>query len=275
MARDMRQDATTAELGGFAWTPDRFNARVRATSPMPRAGAVPSDVISLAYGMPDPALFPAAGLAAAAEEGAARPGTLRRGPPVRERRRQPAPAGRARAEARGRRGRRGRAGEPRDDERLLPGDLARGPGAREPGRRLPLRGPDVPRDHSPHPVPGGADRARVARRRGARRRRARARGPTPRGRRDSAAVPLHDPHVQQSRRGDDVARAAPGAPRHRGAPRRARHRGRRLPGPPLRGRAGPDAPRARPRGPRHTARHLLEDRRARRCAWASSSPTRR
>jgi 2-aminoadipate transaminase len=68
MARDMRQDATTAELGGFAWTPDRFNARVRAPSPMPRAGAVPSEVISLAYGMPDPALFPAAGLAAAAEE---------------------------------------------------------------------------------------------------------------------------------------------------------------------------------------------------------------
>ncbi len=68
MARDMRQDATTAELGGFAWTPDRFNARVRAPSPMPRAGAVPSELISLAYGMPDPALFPAAGLAAAAEE---------------------------------------------------------------------------------------------------------------------------------------------------------------------------------------------------------------
>ena len=42
MARDMRQDATTAELGGFAWT-DRFNARVRAPSPMPRAGAVPSE----------------------------------------------------------------------------------------------------------------------------------------------------------------------------------------------------------------------------------------
>ena len=100
MARDMRQDATTAELGGFAWTPDRFNARVRAL-PMPRAGAVPSEMISLAYGMPDPALFPAAGLAAAAEEGAARRG-IRRGAPVRERRRQPAPAGRARAEARGR-----------------------------------------------------------------------------------------------------------------------------------------------------------------------------
>jgi DNA-binding transcriptional MocR family regulator len=68
MARDARQDGTTAELSRFAWTPDRFNARVRAATPMPRAGAVPPDVISLAYGMPDPALFPAAGLAAAAEE---------------------------------------------------------------------------------------------------------------------------------------------------------------------------------------------------------------
>ncbi len=68
MARDARQDGTTAELSRFAWTPDRFNARVRAATPMPRAGAVPPDIISLAYGMPDPSLFPAAGLAAAAEE---------------------------------------------------------------------------------------------------------------------------------------------------------------------------------------------------------------
>jgi 2-aminoadipate transaminase len=68
MARDARQDGTTAELNRFAWTPDRFNARVRAATPMPRAGAVPPDIISLAYGMPDPSLFPAAGLAAAAEE---------------------------------------------------------------------------------------------------------------------------------------------------------------------------------------------------------------
>ena len=68
MARDARQDATTAELSRFAWTPDRFNPRVRAATPMPRAGAVPPDIISLAYGMPDPALFPTAGLAAAAEE---------------------------------------------------------------------------------------------------------------------------------------------------------------------------------------------------------------
>jgi 2-aminoadipate transaminase len=68
MARDTRQDGTTAELSGFAWTPDRFNQRVRAATRVPRAGAVPPDVISLAYGMPDPALFPTAGLAAAAEE---------------------------------------------------------------------------------------------------------------------------------------------------------------------------------------------------------------
>ena len=68
MAREARQDGVTAELSGFAWDPDRFNPRVRATSPMPRAGAAPADVISLAYGMPDPALFPTAGLAAAAQE---------------------------------------------------------------------------------------------------------------------------------------------------------------------------------------------------------------
>jgi DNA-binding transcriptional MocR family regulator len=68
MARDARQDGTTAELSRFSWTPDRFNPRVRAATPMPRAGAVPPDIISLAYGMPDPALFPTAGLAAAAEE---------------------------------------------------------------------------------------------------------------------------------------------------------------------------------------------------------------
>jgi 2-aminoadipate transaminase len=66
--RDTEREGSTAELSGFAWTPDRFNERVRAATPMPRAGGVPSDVISLAYGMPDPALFPAAGLAEAAEE---------------------------------------------------------------------------------------------------------------------------------------------------------------------------------------------------------------
>jgi 2-aminoadipate transaminase len=66
--RDTRRDGTTAEVGGFAWTPDRFNPRVRGADAAPRAGAVPSDVISLAYGMPDPSLFPATGLAAAAEQ---------------------------------------------------------------------------------------------------------------------------------------------------------------------------------------------------------------
>jgi 2-aminoadipate transaminase len=66
--RDARREGSTAEMSGFTWTPDRFNARVRGATPMPRAGAVPSDVISLAYGMPDPALFPAAGLAEAAAE---------------------------------------------------------------------------------------------------------------------------------------------------------------------------------------------------------------
>jgi len=68
MARDARQDGTTVELSRFAWTPDRFNKRVQTPRPVARAGAVPPEVISLAYGMPDPALFPTAGLAAAADE---------------------------------------------------------------------------------------------------------------------------------------------------------------------------------------------------------------
>ena len=65
--RDMHPGVSTAEVTRFTWTPDRFNARVRTDTRAPRAGAVPPDVISLAYGMPDPALFPTAGLAAAAE----------------------------------------------------------------------------------------------------------------------------------------------------------------------------------------------------------------
>jgi 2-aminoadipate transaminase len=73
--RDVRQGGSTVEIGRFAWTPDRFNARVRADTRMPRAGAVPPDVISLAYGMPDPALFPTAGLAAAAAEALRDPAT--------------------------------------------------------------------------------------------------------------------------------------------------------------------------------------------------------
>ena len=68
MTPDARHEGTTAELTKFAWGPDRFNPRVRAIHPMPRAGASPPDVISLAYGMPDPALFPTVGLAAAAQE---------------------------------------------------------------------------------------------------------------------------------------------------------------------------------------------------------------
>src|SRR5262245_48381148 len=68
MARDARPHGITAELSGFAWTPDRFNPRVREAGRMPRAGAVSPEIISLAYGMPDPALFPTAGLAKAAEE---------------------------------------------------------------------------------------------------------------------------------------------------------------------------------------------------------------
>jgi 2-aminoadipate transaminase len=66
--RGGHHDGSTAELTRFTWTPDRFNARLRTDARMPRAGAVSPEVISLAYGMPDPALFPAAGLAAAATE---------------------------------------------------------------------------------------------------------------------------------------------------------------------------------------------------------------
>lgn len=61
-------DGPTATIARFAWTGDRFNARVREVTPAVRAAAGPSDAISLAFGMPDPALFPAAGLAEAARE---------------------------------------------------------------------------------------------------------------------------------------------------------------------------------------------------------------
>ena len=264
--QDTRREGATAELSGFTWTPDRFNERVRAATPMPRAGGVPSDVISLAYGMPDPALFPAAGLAEAAEEALARRGGLRGGPPVRQRGGQSAPPGGARAKARGRGGAPRRGGEPRDDERLVPGDRARGAGAGESRRRVPLRGADLPGHDPPHPVPRDPDRARHARRRGARRRGPRARDPPARGGRHPAPIHLHDPHVQQSGRGDDVARPAAGAARRRRPSRCAGDRGRRVPRPPLRGRAGPDPPRARPGRPRDTAGHVLEDRRARRAA---------
>jgi 2-aminoadipate transaminase len=65
--RDPRSHGSIAEAPPFAWTPDRFNARVRDPAPMLRAGPIPPDVISFAFGMPDPALFPAAGLAEAAQ----------------------------------------------------------------------------------------------------------------------------------------------------------------------------------------------------------------
>ena len=131
MARDARQDGTTAELSGFSWTPDRFNARVRAATPMPRAGAVPPDIISLAYGMPDPALFPAAGLAAAAEEALRDPARYAVALQYGNVGGNPLPPDRARTEARGRGGAARRGGEPPDDQRLLPGDRARGAGAGE------------------------------------------------------------------------------------------------------------------------------------------------
>jgi 2-aminoadipate transaminase len=63
----MREGSSVA-ITPFAWTPDRFNARVREVTPVLRAAAGPPDVLSLAFGMPDPALFPAAGLAEAARE---------------------------------------------------------------------------------------------------------------------------------------------------------------------------------------------------------------
>jgi 2-aminoadipate transaminase len=74
--RDTHPGGSTVEASRFGWTPDRFNARVRTDTRAPRAGAVPPDVISLAYGMPDPALFPAAGLAAAAAEALGDPSTF-------------------------------------------------------------------------------------------------------------------------------------------------------------------------------------------------------
>jgi len=50
----------------FAWTPDRFNRRVQQISQPPRALPSPPEIVSLAFGSPDPRLFPAAGLAEAA-----------------------------------------------------------------------------------------------------------------------------------------------------------------------------------------------------------------
>lgn len=59
----------TAELDAvrFAWDPTRFNRKVHSVpTQVMRAGSTDPDVISLAFGMPDPKLFPAAGLLEAA-----------------------------------------------------------------------------------------------------------------------------------------------------------------------------------------------------------------
>lgn len=52
----------------FAWDPSRFNRRVHKIPQVMRAGPVDPEVISLAFGAPDPTLFPAAELAEAARE---------------------------------------------------------------------------------------------------------------------------------------------------------------------------------------------------------------
>jgi DNA-binding transcriptional MocR family regulator len=60
--------AAELETLRFAWGPDRFNQRVQQVPVVLRAGPVESDLISLAYGAPDPALFPAAQLREAAAQ---------------------------------------------------------------------------------------------------------------------------------------------------------------------------------------------------------------
>ncbi|MGH7322024.1 MAG: PLP-dependent aminotransferase family protein [Candidatus Rokuibacteriota bacterium] len=52
----------------FAWDANRFNRRVREIPQVMRAGPVEPSVISLAFGAPDPELFPATQLAEAARE---------------------------------------------------------------------------------------------------------------------------------------------------------------------------------------------------------------
>jgi 2-aminoadipate transaminase len=59
--------AAELETLRFAWPPDRFNRRVHEVPQVWRAGPVDPAVISLAFGAPDPQLFPAAGLAEAAQ----------------------------------------------------------------------------------------------------------------------------------------------------------------------------------------------------------------
>lgn len=52
----------------FAWTPDRFNDRVAGIPTVVRAGPPDTENISLAYGQPDPNLFPAEGLSEASAD---------------------------------------------------------------------------------------------------------------------------------------------------------------------------------------------------------------
>jgi 2-aminoadipate transaminase len=60
--------AAEREAIRFAWGPARFNRRVCEPPQILRMGATDPDVVSLAYGAPDPQLFPAAQLAEAARE---------------------------------------------------------------------------------------------------------------------------------------------------------------------------------------------------------------
>jgi len=60
--------AAELEAIRFAWDPSRFNQRVQEIPRLLFAGPADPGVISLAFGAPDPALFPAAQLTAAARE---------------------------------------------------------------------------------------------------------------------------------------------------------------------------------------------------------------
>lgn len=66
-AADPGAPARPLEGVPFAWTPERFNRRVQDVPTLLRAGPGEPGVISLAFGAPDPALFPAEGLRLAAE----------------------------------------------------------------------------------------------------------------------------------------------------------------------------------------------------------------
>lgn len=62
LERDNPTGAAEREAIRFAWGADRFNRRVQEVVPVLRAGPVDPQVVSLAFGAPDPALFPAAQL---------------------------------------------------------------------------------------------------------------------------------------------------------------------------------------------------------------------